>query len=930
MSEVDASDTVPESVRMPEPQVVVGRDDEIETISAFLARAPADGLTALVLEGEAGIGKTALWHGAVEQARRAGEMVLASALARGEAQLSFAALADLVESVWPAIVDELAVPQRAALEHALALREGGSSPPDERAVAFGFLGIVRALAGAGQVTIAIDDVQWLDHSSLAMLRYALRRLRAEPVRLIVTRRLEDGGDPDPLRLARIDGLPVERLTLGPLTLGALHRALRERLGHPLTRPALSRIHTASHGNPLHALELARETETIRAEPGSLAALMRGRVLELPLESQKAMLLTALSADPSIAMLQRAGVASPKTDLAAAIDANVLTIDAGAVRFSHPLLASAAVEVFDEVDRRWAHAALADGAESDEERARHLGRATTTPDEAIAAALESAAVVARQRGALAVSAQLLVESAELTPVVDDDRRGRRLLDAGHSCFAAGDIDKARSLFQTLVTAFPESAIRVEARWRLGTVLDETGDVAGAIRLWQEALAATDDRRLTSIIERGLTYSTMYTEGLDAAARHAEAAVTSAESCGDSGALAFALAASAIVAVLQGSPDYEALLERALRLDSGLDVLGEWCPVEVSAECGRLTGEIARTRTLYEAVLSRAAETGETGSEQWAAFGLTSTELLAGRLGRARELLGTVLDLTDQTGLMQIPGAGLAVNVAAHAGDLDEARALALETIAKARDAHEHMYELNLLHGLGFIEASAGDHTAAAATYELARSLAATHGVRNIAVQRAALHEAESAATAGLADQAALALASFDREPVPPAARWLDGVRSRAVATITARSGDERDARAILTGALEHADPGAPLELGRTHLLRGVLLRRAREHSAARASLESAITIFDEIGARAWAATATTELERIPGRTRGPADELTDAEQRIADLVVTGRSNKEVAAALHLSVKTVEVTLTRVYRKLGVRSRGELAARFAQAR
>jgi DNA-binding CsgD family transcriptional regulator len=288
---------------------------------------------------------------------------------------------------------------------------------------------------------------------------------------------------------------------------------------------------------------------------------------------------------------------------------------------------------------------------------------------------------------------------------------------------------------------------------------------------------------------------------------------------------------------------------------------------------------------------------------------------------------VLDLADQTGLMRIPATGLAANVAAHTGELDGARSLVARALADARSADERMYELNLLHSLGFIESSSGDQVAAAATYERARSVSQRLGARHITVLRAALHEAEAAATTGLLDQAEEALATYESSMPTLTPAWLENVRLRAAGLVAAAGGDMIEARTMFEAATATPDATAPLETARTQLAYGAWLRRMREHSAARAELESAKGAFERMGAAAWTKLASVELARIPGRTRGGDNQLTDAERRIAELVAAGSSNKAVAATLFVSVHTIEAALTRVYRKLGLRSRSELAARFA---
>ena len=187
--------------------------------------------------------------------------------------------------------------------------------------------------------------------------------------------------------------------------------------------------------------------------------------------------------------------------------------------------------------------------------------------------------------------------------------------------------------------------------------------------------------------------------------------------------------------------------------------------------------------------------------------------------------------------------------------------------------------------------------------------------------------ETASAAGMPKQAADALRAYDDLVPNEQPLWLRNVSLRARAALCAAQNDLQGARAALELAVGDPDTQVPFEAARTELAYGSVLRRLRQHTASRAALTTAQAQFERLGAGAWAARASQELARVPGRRAGVQSELTDAERRIVEVVIGGKSNKEVAAALFLSVKTVEVTLTRVYRKLGVRSRTELAARLA---
>ncbi|MDQ4082412.1 MAG: AAA family ATPase, partial [Actinomycetota bacterium] len=264
---------------------IVGRDEELAAIDRFLA---SDDPTALVVEGEAGIGKTTIWQAGTTRAREYEYLVLATRPAEAETQLSFAALGDLFGDVRDDVLSELPAPQQRALEVALLLADASGRAPDQRAVSFAFLSALRALARATPVLVAVDDVQWLDLPSAAVLAFTVRRLRAERIAFLLARRLAPGSDePPPLERA-IPPERLDRLTLGPLTLGALHHLLHGNLGTAFARPRLRRVHELSGGNPFFALELGRALArgAVALEPGqplpvSLDALVRDRLASLP-------------------------------------------------------------------------------------------------------------------------------------------------------------------------------------------------------------------------------------------------------------------------------------------------------------------------------------------------------------------------------------------------------------------------------------------------------------------------------------------------------------------------------------------------------------------------------------------------------------------------------------------------------------------------
>ena len=379
---------------------VIGRAAELGVIQEFLADIE-HGPRALVLSGEAGIGKTVLWEAGVDDARGRFDSILTCRGVEAEASLSFAGLSELLGDVLDEVGPSLAPPRRRALEVALLLAEPGETAPDPHAIGLAVLDVLRALADRGPCLVALDDIQWLDPASAGVLQIALRRLRDEPLGLLATLRLgpELGGSPVELERSFPDER-LERLTVGPLSLAALHRLLEERLGLELTRPELARVQEATAGNPFFALELGRElvrTNT-RPAPGqplrvpeSLRELLGGRLARLPGETLDVLLLVAALARPTVELVaatygERERVLEALEDGA---EEAVVELDDANVRFAHPLLGSICYERAPLWKRRAVHRALAGAVSDVEERARHLALAADGPDRVAASELEAA-------------------------------------------------------------------------------------------------------------------------------------------------------------------------------------------------------------------------------------------------------------------------------------------------------------------------------------------------------------------------------------------------------------------------------------------------------------------------------------------------------------------------------------------------------------
>ena len=393
---------------------VFGRDAEVAAVSAFVDGAVAGG-SALILDGEAGAGKTTLWLAGVELARARGRRVLEARPVEAEAQMAFAALCDLMKDVLDEVLDDLAAPQGDALRVALLRERPIGAPPDERAVGLGLFNALRALGARGPLLVAVDDIQWLDAASAIVLAFAWRRLREEPVQLLATWRTGE-----PVRANLADDGRAQRLRVGPLSMGAVHRLLHARLDLVLARPALRRVHEVAGGNPFFALELGRALRRRAAAPAPgeplpvpdrLRELLRDRLGTLPAATREALSVVAAVAYPTRALVGAA--TGDEAALDAALDSNVLVADGDAVRFAHPLLAAAAYEYLSPAARRALHGRLAELVDDSEQRARHLALAATGPDEFVANELERAAAHARARGSTATAAELMERASGLT-------------------------------------------------------------------------------------------------------------------------------------------------------------------------------------------------------------------------------------------------------------------------------------------------------------------------------------------------------------------------------------------------------------------------------------------------------------------------------------------------------------------------------------
>lgn len=919
---------------------VFGRDAELASIARFLGDL-AVGPRALLVSGEAGIGKTTLWRAALEALVDNKYRLLLTRAAQAEAKLSFTVLGDLLDRYLDDILPVLPDPQRRALEVALLRSEARRSPPDQRTVSVAALGAFRHLAGAGPTVIAVDDAHWVDRPSARVLAFAIRRLQVEPVGVLATVRERTG--PDVMGLRAGMGDRVQHITLGPLSLGALDRMLRTRLGRGFARPVLLKLHTTSGGNPFYALEIARALvdRDTPPEPGAplpipadLGDLLRVRLEALPATTRRALLAASALPQPTVALVQAAARTPAGTGLAEARNAGIIDIEGDGIRFTHPLLASVSYLEATGEQRRHMHRRLAEVVTDPEEGARHLALAATGPDPGVAAALDSAASTAYVRGAPEAAAELLELARRLTPREGVRDLRRRSIDAAERHFEAGDSARAARLMEDVAASVPSGPIRADALARLARIRRVSTGMEEARVLLEEALHhAGEDISLRAHIERDLTSTLMRAYDFSQPSwSHAQASLRLAERSQDPGLLASALTSFATMKLLRGGGVATEVIERALALEEGEERL----PAQLRPRIGlgfvlAAADDFGRARAVLELEHLRAMEQGDEGALPSILLVLSLLECWAGNWERASRLgrEGTEIASLTAQDFPRVDTLSTTALAAAHLGQVDFARTQGEEALALATRLKPTLggpAQLFPISALGFLELSLGNPAGTHQYLGTVADMIPAMGLGDPGLVRCLPDEVEALVALGQPGKAEPLVAWLEERGRTLRRPWALATGARCRALLSAGRGDLDEAMAGLKEALAHHERlPVPFERGRTLLIQGQLQRRAKQWGDARASLQQALTIFNTTGAALWSNKAQEDLARVGGRPPAPL-QLTATEKRVAELVAAGATNREVAQRLFMSVKTVEATLSRIYRKLGLRSRTELSARY----
>jgi DNA-binding NarL/FixJ family response regulator len=860
--------------------------------------------------------------------------VLTARVAATESVMAYISLADLFSAVEAEVLYELPEPQRLAVDRILLQVSDDGLATDQRAVAAAFLSTIDILSDSAPVLIAIDDFQWLDPSSARVVSFAARRFSG-PVGFLATVRTGDGEDDVSwLALEHLD--TVTRIRLRPLTIGGLHEVVSARLGRSISRQTMLRVHEASGGNPFYAIELARtmaekESDIEMTLPTTLAGLVASRIGVLDADTRAALFAAACLAAPTVELVSQAigrDVEECAHGLLAAESQGIVTIDRNRLRFTHPLLTAGVYTDATPTQRRAMHRRLASLVDHAELRARHLALAATHADVATLDALDAAAQLASRRGAPAAAAEFI----ELANELGADSSERQIRCAAFH-FNAGDAARARVILEQIISTPGPARGHAEALSLLGqwTLLD--GSSREAATLLERAVDLAEDDRLLVHILVPLSFARINIREFEGAAHAVSDAVTTATRLDDHVLLSQALSMRVLVGFLVGDGFDDANLQKALRLDDADDPPSAmlW-PTAHRAELLVGMGRLDEGRSELRAIRQRYVELGAESEWMMGAFHSALTEIWRGdfaqasligedAMQRARQLDG---DLPLSVALM------IQAAVAAYAGDEHAARRDAAEALAAMQRCDSPaLVTVWPTTTLGFLEVSLGNYEAAVDILEpLLSAFAQAPRATEIFVTPFLPDAAEALIQLDRLDGAQRLIEVLEGNGRRLDRPWMLALGARCHAMLLAARHDMSEALGATHRAMAaHERLSMPFERARTQMLLGQLQRRQRGRESAAAALREAVATFEELNTPLWADRARISLDRIHfGRAAAKA--LTSAERRIADLAAAGTSNHDIASSLFISQKTVEAHLSRVYRKLGIRSRAELGRRLDQ--
>ena len=902
---------------------LLGRQRERDVLGRVLEAAREGHGGVLALYGEPGVGKTALLDYATEAG--ADFTVVRAVGVEGEMELAFAAVQQLCSPSLH-LMEHLPEPQRVALEVALGLSTG--PPPNTFLVGLAVLNLVSESADEQPLLCLVDDAQWLDRASARVLAFVARRLLAERIAMVFAAR------------EAIDALRgVAELRVEPLNRRDARALLDSVLSARLDERVLERIVAETRGNPLALLELPRGLTPAQLAggfglPGALPLSARieesftRRLTLLPRDARRLLLVAAADATGDAALLWRAArrLGIPETAATAVESGGLLELD-GSVVFRHPLVRSAVYGAAEPAERRAVHRALAEETDPEvdpDRRAWHLAQSASAPDEEVALELERSAERAQARGGFAAAAAFLERAAVLTP--EPVRRAQRTLIAAQTKFSAGALDDALSLLESTEVAALDELGQVRVDLLSAQIASEQWRADDAGRLFMGAAS-----RLESL-DPELARET-YLEALAGAMANDIEVVGGAEAVAAAGraappgtvpprmvdVLLDAFAIRLTDGYAAAAPTFARALEHLFALDLASEEGRRWLSLSGARNDHIVALELwdDEAITLLEArQLQVARDTGAFGHVQFALGFVARNQILAGDLTEAAHLIDEAGVIAEATG--NAPFVNAPMILAAWRGDEAEASGLieaSSEESTRRRWSSNNYARAVLYNGLGRHDA------ALEAAWEAMQPDPIGYGTQLVP------ELAEAAARTGDRTRLDFTHKWLSERTAVISSGWLNGIEARVHALLS--EGDAADA--LYRDSIAHlSGTRMRIELARTHLLYGEWLRRERRRVDAREHLRAALAAFTGMGVEAFARRAERELlatgERARKRAIGTRDQLTPQELQIARLVADGDTNREIAAQLFISPSTVEYHLRKVFRKLSVKSRTQLANRL----
>ena len=901
--------------------MLIGRDLESARLAELVERARHGSAGCVVVRGEPGIGKSALLAHLVDSAGEA--LVLRTQGVEAEAPLAFAALHRLLRPVLR-LREGLPVPQARALRVAFGEEEG--PPVEPFLVAVATLSMLTAAAEESLVLCVVDDAHWLDPATADALLFAARRLGADRLAMVFSARDETA------RPFRPDGIP--ELTLTGLDPASARALLDERLGAGRPEEVTSRLVSETGGNPLALLELPTELDDAQLRGTSplpaqlpLTTLVEQTFLDrcagLPDDVQSVLLLVATDDTGDLAVVRRAaahlGIEEPA--LEGAVRSGLLSTDGESVRVRHPLVRSAVYQAATGRQRRDAHLALADalrGSGDGDREAWHRAAAAEGPDAAVAAALALAGSRAERRGGYFAALAAYERAAALT--AEGTQRGDLTLAAARNAWACGQATRARVLLSAAGSATPGPLLRSDIARLRGRIEVNVGSATDAHRIFVEAAHAVRGADPQRALEMAVAAAVMRTYGADSGAALETEVILAASADGDSPRTRCLRQLLVAMTSVSGHDWTAAVGELDVASGIGdrvddLDVLGNL------GNAALQLGDDDAHRHFHALMLSRARENGAVMSVLYALHRLCFGQLLAADWAGVRSSAEEALALASSLGQRALTAPPLAW--------------LTLLAALQGRDDHDELLdELEGVvagHPLGILTDPVHDLTRWARGTRAAGAgdaVGAVHHLGRIRLpviaRMAAVERIDTAVRAGEADLAHTwvdDLAGFAEGTGRP---WALAALALGRAMTGPPDGADQHFRLALE---QHALAGRPVDHARTHLAYGEWLRRTQHRVEARQHLREALETFHDVRAEPLVGRATQEL-RASGETARKRDpstlvKLTPMELKVAQLVRSGLSNKEVAAQCWVSPRTVAFHLRNVFAKAGITSRGELA-------